>query len=461
MKPLLAALLLLLFVTRAHALIIVVKGNDPTEDHDWPAGAVDVANLKTRAGFWEGPPFGGGRYVFEYKGDNKALQEAIDLFARINSPELRVVVHDGQNKGFFCGGGEKDKDAPAGMDWSFTVWTPANFHRLYGGGNIAIISAADPSGNLGKFIEPPTIDVYLGAGRIDWKQIKVPVVADPANLKVIDERATAAGYAPADGSVCRGQVVEMVGAKPLAGATVSIENVATGKTDADGRFEVKNVPPGGYRIVVTSPGHASRVIGHASFAGDTLKEYTVQLAPAARVAGIVQDQSGKPLAGATVRADGIVAVDGSGYILPDRMEVTADVDGKFEMTGLPAGTLHFYTYAKGFAPLDILRKHKAPADNLELRVTATGTIKGRVVNAKGNPDPTAQIAIYPEGGPRAGKWSASGNLDANAAFSFDSVPPGKYVVSPFPGRQHTGQPDPAAKTVEVKAGQTAQVEVTK
>ena len=35
-------------------------------------------------------------------------------------------------------------------------------------------------------------------------------------------------------------------------------------------------------------------------------------------------------------------------------------------------------------------------------------------------------------GPRAGKWRASDNLDANAAFSFDSVPSGKYVVSPSP-----------------------------
>jgi hypothetical protein len=460
MKLLIAIVLSFTFVTQAHALILTHKGNDATQDHDWPAGSLDVANLKTRAGFWEGPPFGGGRYVFEYQGDNKSLQEAVDLFAKIKWPRLSIIIHDGQNKGFFFNDA-KDKDG-TGMDWSFTVWTPANYQHLYGGGNIEIISAADPSGNLGKTMEPPTIDVYLGGGRIDWKQIKVP-----ANVQVSDERATAAGYAKEDGSVCRGQVMDMAGGKPLAGATVSLANTATGKTqatgitDADGRFEVKKVAPGSYQIVIAAPAHASRVVGYMGAGGDTLKEVTTQLAPAARVAGVVKDQDGKIVPNATVRADGIVALDGSGYILTNRMEVTADADGKFEMAGLPAGTLHFYTYAKGYAPLDILTRHKAPSDSLELRVTATGTIKGRVVNAQGQPDTSNGIAIYPEGGAKAGKWSASGNLDANAAFSFDSVPPGKYVVSAFPGREYDNKPDPSAKTVEIKAGQTTEVEVTR
>ena len=74
--------LLLFLVSPATALIMSGHGNDPVRDSNWPAGALAVANLKTRIGWWEGPPFGGGRYVFEYQGDNKALQEAIDLLQR-------------------------------------------------------------------------------------------------------------------------------------------------------------------------------------------------------------------------------------------------------------------------------------------------------------------------------------------------------------------------------------------
>src|SRR5690348_1330198 len=97
MKLLLSILIACIFALPIQALILTFKGNAPVDDRGWPAGSVDLANLKTRAGYWEGPPFGGGRYVFEYQGDNKALQQAIDLLAKIKSPELRVIIHEGKN----------------------------------------------------------------------------------------------------------------------------------------------------------------------------------------------------------------------------------------------------------------------------------------------------------------------------------------------------------------------------
>src|SRR6185503_13736688 len=90
-----SVLVLLLVATSAQALIMVGKGNDPVNDHNWPAGSLDLANLKTRVGWWEGPPFGGGQWTFLYRGDAAALQAAIDLFGKINTPELTLVVHEG------------------------------------------------------------------------------------------------------------------------------------------------------------------------------------------------------------------------------------------------------------------------------------------------------------------------------------------------------------------------------
>src|SRR5204862_2982527 len=141
-------------------------------------------------------------------------------------------------------------------------------------------------------------------------------------------------------------------------------------------------------------------------------------------------------------------------IVNQGLEVTADANGRFEIAGLPAGgSLHFYTYSKAHAPVDILSGHKIPADDLELRVVATGAIKVRAVTAAGKPDSSVGgIAIYPEGGAKAGKWSAGASLDANASYSVAGVPPGRYLVSPYPARHIDNKPDPAAKMVGVKAG---------
>ena len=57
---LLIAFFTALLSSTAFALITGGLGNDPVRDAGWPLGAVDVANLKTRVGWWEGPPFGGG-----------------------------------------------------------------------------------------------------------------------------------------------------------------------------------------------------------------------------------------------------------------------------------------------------------------------------------------------------------------------------------------------------------------
>jgi hypothetical protein len=39
--------------------------------------------------------------------------------------------------------------------------------------------------------------------------------------------------------------------------------------------------------------------------------------------------------------------------------------------------------------------------------------------------------------------------------------PGKYIVSPFPGREHTNQPDPAAGNRRDQGRRNHEVEVTK
>ena len=75
-------------------------GNAPVSERAWPVGSVKVANLSARLGWWEGPPFGGGEWHFEYRGDTDAFQEALDFFSRIGSPALDLFIHDGTQSSF-------------------------------------------------------------------------------------------------------------------------------------------------------------------------------------------------------------------------------------------------------------------------------------------------------------------------------------------------------------------------
>ncbi|MCH5374024.1 MAG: hypothetical protein JJ992_08610, partial [Planctomycetes bacterium] len=64
--------------------------------------------------------------------------------------------------------------------------------------------------------------------------------------------------------------------------------------------------------------------------------------------------------------------------------------------------------------------------------------------------------IVTEGGSAVGKWSGSGNIDAENRISFENVPPGRYVLQ--------GQPNPSTAaqkskpvTIELHGGQTAEI----
>src|SRR4051812_48319378 len=201
---LLALLACVLTAPRAVAMIDVIEGNAPVEDHNgWPAGTLDVANLDNRLGYWVGPPFGGGEHHFEYKGDTDAFQRTLELFAKIESREpVRLVVHEGPAESVFLTDGKKPDPKKARYDWSFTVWNPKSYAQLYNNPKLFIM-ADDPGGNFGRPLAPPRIDVYVGGAPegqgVDWSRVKVP-----DHVKVSDERASANGYPAAVKSVVRG-----------------------------------------------------------------------------------------------------------------------------------------------------------------------------------------------------------------------------------------------------------------
>lgn len=167
----------LLMVVRANALILSGTGS-PTYTNGWPEGAAAVSNLKSCVGWWEGPPFGGGEWHIQFRGDAEALNQAMTNFAAIKSPVLDLVIHDGLGQDQFLNGDKR-------IDWSFTVWNPESWNNIYGTTNAAfikILKESDP--NFGKPMPAPRLDVYIGGGGVDLEKIKIP-----NNLHIRDERA--------------------------------------------------------------------------------------------------------------------------------------------------------------------------------------------------------------------------------------------------------------------------------
>ncbi|HYE19936.1 MAG TPA: carboxypeptidase-like regulatory domain-containing protein, partial [Tepidisphaeraceae bacterium] len=413
--------------------------------------------------YYEGPPFGGGQYVFQYRGDAAALNEVLAKFGAVKAPELLVVVHPGPGANPFGQGGQGGQGGQKGgeqnrVDWTFTVWTPENFHRLYNGGT-SLFMADRP--DFRSELPPPRLDVFVSDAGVKWDAVKLP-----ANVRLEDQRAASHGYAAADGAVVVATVYDGTTSKPVAGAELVLsasvakgwEDKAKGVTGADGRVELKSVPAGGMYAVVRAAGYAPRVLGFHSVQGAAYKAATVRLTKAVEQAGRVVDTSGKPIAGAEVRVDATVGIDGRGYPtarVNENPKVVTDAEGKFILKDLPAGQAMLAAHAKGWHQTEFLKAHaitgKVP---LTIVMAKTGGIKGKVVGAKAGDT----ISVWPEGGSRPGTWGGGMNLKADGTFAFEAVPPGKYFVSGNAGAEHSGKKD-GVVAVEVKAGEVVEVEV--
>lgn len=162
----------------AWALITGGEGNQPIRDPGWPKGAAAVFNTKSRIAYWEGPPFGGGQWHAECRGDNAALEQVLKAFARVDIPNKRVVLHDGVGHSFWLNPNrEKEKAAQAKLDWVFMVWEPERLkfqQRLPEG-----TRAAEQDAVLAQ------LDVNTG-GSIQWARITVP-----PGIEIVDERQAA------------------------------------------------------------------------------------------------------------------------------------------------------------------------------------------------------------------------------------------------------------------------------
>src|SRR5262245_53526490 len=203
----LAAAIVAVPVQEAFALITGGVGNNPIGDPGWPNGAAAIFNVQARIAYWEGPPFGGGQWHAECRGDAKALSAVLADFAKLDVKNKRIVLHDGVGRSFWINpNNEPAKRDDAKIDWVFMVWQPDNWKRLR-----QLPTDLNPTEGGDPLDGPPSqIDVYT-AGNINWADVVVP-----KGLKIVDQRLEAHGFTTADGVVLEGKVTDMATKKPIA-----------------------------------------------------------------------------------------------------------------------------------------------------------------------------------------------------------------------------------------------------
>ena len=231
----------------------------------------------------------------------------------------------------------------------------------------------------------------------------------------------------------------------------------------DGRFRMPGVGHGSWQVWVTSPGFARAGPIPATRPGEGDAELRVKLQRGASLAGVVRDEQGAPVAGATVfhqveLGDLMMDLAGAG----PRDETITEADGTFLLQDLTPGPLSVKAQKQGFTdsdPLLVTLTEGAIQANQELVLKSGGAIRGLILDDERNPvadmlvqlqeiKVTEQVFLH----------SAS-----DGTFFVDHLMPGTWQVIGVPDSYTQGAQGAAAlkglliKAVEVKAGEVTEV----
>lgn len=278
-------------------------------------------------------------------------------------------------------------------------------------------------------------------------------------------------------AVLSGRVVATDTGKPLRRALVRASSQETPQgrtvsTDADGRWQLKTLPAGSYRVSVSKGGYvdisygqlrpfeAGKVLELAD--GQTIEKVDVSLPRAGVITGRVLDEFGEPLTGARVQPMRYRYVGGQRRLGPIAIGDTTDDIGQFRLHGLSPGDYFISaqmqsglmfgqsddkvgygtTYFPGTAvQADAQRVRVAIGQetaqiNITMATSRVATISGTATSFSGRPISRGLLMLSSNlGGPNMVTMGTS--LKPDGSFLFSNISPGDYRIQV----QHTPNAD--------------------
>ncbi|MEO8681300.1 MAG: carboxypeptidase-like regulatory domain-containing protein [Vicinamibacterales bacterium] len=294
---------------------------------------------------------------------------------------------------------------------------------------------------------------------------------------------------PKGTSVLRGQIVAADNGSPIRRAQVRVSSteardgrVAT--TDAQGRFEIKELVAGRYTMTASKAGFVSLQYGQRRASesgtpielgdGQTLDKLAIALPRGSVLAGRITDEFGEPVANATVIAMRYAYAAGARRMTPtgaQNARDTTDDQGHYRLFGLPPGAYYVTAMLRtggpeitdpmggeqsGYAPTyypgtpnvnEAQRVTLAVSQensNVSFGLIATKLVKlsGLVITSQGTPAINGVVMLVASGGAggRAALQGGNGSrVDQTGAFRMTNVAPGRYQVQARLGGRGEGE----------------------
>ena len=313
------------------------------------------------------------------------------------------------------------------LDWTLTVWVYENWHRLHHAPRPRFLTEPSPGIVVGAPVPAPRIDLYLGEGNaVEWEKVRIPGGITVNATRFGAQAATAGGPA-----AVAGIVYDLSTAKPVAGATVSLEPVGEGRSDRvvttdTGAFRFDNLSTVYCRLAIAAKGYASRTINLDCLTADSCLNSRIGIAAASQLSGRVVDYEGQPVPGVIVSALTLTAIDLSPYLCRDIQPTTTDEDGRFSLERLPTGYAELKLKRPGAQLFGETTSLLAVPSRsaVRLRLEALGAIEGVVPeDSRGD----GQVHVYPASGDLYG-FAYTVNYAEDGSFTIENVPPGEYRV---------------------------------
>jgi hypothetical protein len=233
-------------------------------------------------------------------------------------------------------------------------------------------------------------------------------------------------------------------------------------TNGEGRFEIRNLPAGEYRLTVSKTGFVTLEYGQQR-PFETASTITigegqsatgnVALPRGGAVFGRVLDEFGDPSVGTRVQVLRNRAEDGGRRLIPVGVADQTDDTGAFRIYGLPPGEYFiaastglidaikrdppvYYPGTTAFAealPITLGAGAEASADFQISAVARAATISGVVLNSSGGPSPGAMVNLSSNTVSATPGAQSIAMLHADAgpdgSFTIQNVPPGPYTLT--------------------------------